>query len=128
MKKFIFLLMTVLFLTSCSINQEKEVQKIAQTYLDAVGNYHFDEARNFVTDSSFAMISMMENFLKQVPKEEIVKNLPVTTTISNVSVSNDTATVSFTTKSPLYQHEGMIKLIKTNRKWQIDLPLSFPHQ
>lgn len=115
------------FLWSCGGNESK-VRDCAQQYLDAAGNFRFDEARDFITEESNSKITIMENFLKMIPENEIQRNLPVTNTIQNIVIEGDTATVNFESKSPLHTNNNTIKLVKKGHKWLVDLNLSIPEK
>ena len=128
MKKQLFIILGFcLILFSCQINQEAKIKNVAQNYLEAVGNYKFEEGRSFVTDSSQIVIDRMVNIVKIMSEEDREKNLPVEITIKQVTIDKDTALVNFDTKSPLYTHNGNVYLIKQNGgKWLVDLRKTFP--
>lgn len=128
MKKQLFIILGFcLILFSCQINQEAKIKNVAQNYLEAVGNYKFDEGRSFVTDSSQIVIDRMVNIVKVMSEEDKEKNLPVEIIIKQVTIEQDTALVNFDTKSPLYTHNGNVYLIKQNGgKWLVDLRKTFP--
>ena len=126
---YFFILVLAITLLSCQNNQESQVREVAQQYLEAVGNYKFEEGRAFVTDSSQNFIDRMTNVVKMMTQEDLEKNLPVTVTIKQFSINQDTALVNFDTQSPLYTHNGNIYLVRqTNNIWLVDLPKSFSLQ
>lgn len=116
-------------LLSCQNRQENYAQEVAQQYLESVGNYKFEEARVFVTDSSQMFISRMVKVVEMMSEEDIEKNLPVEVIIKQVTINQDTALVNFDTQSPLYTHNGNIYLVRQKgKKWLVDLPKSFRKQ
>lgn len=125
MKRLSYIVVSIIIFAACSITPDKEVAKVAQKYLDAAGNYKFDQAREYVTDSSQYIIDIMENFTDLMPEEDIKKNLPVQVTLGQISIIKDTARVEFVTKSPIYTHENNIFLVKNGEKWEVDLSKSF---
>jgi len=128
MKKIVWIIISVFLLTNCSTSQEKKAANVGQHYLDAVGNYNFDEARKYVTESSLPIIDRMEDFVDMAPEDEVKKNLPVTVNLQQISLNQDTALLIFETKSPLYTHTGSVYLVKNGKKWEVDLPKSFPEK
>ena len=128
-KQLVFIIALVLTVFSCQNMQENQVKEVAQQYLEAVGNYRFEEGRTFVTDSSYSYIDRMINVVKSMNKEDIEKNLPVEVTIKQVTINQDTALVNFDTHSPLFSHNGNIYLVRQkDKKWLVDLSKSFPVQ
>ncbi len=128
MKKLLFIVFGFcLILFSCQINQEAKIKEVAKNYLEAVGNYKFEEGRSFVTDSSQIVIDRMVSIVKVMSEEDKEKNLPVEIIIKQVTIDKDTAFVNFDTKSPLYTHNGNVYLIKQGGgKWLVDLRKTFP--
>ncbi len=128
MKKLLFIVFGFcLILFSCQINQEAKIKEVAKNYLEAVGNYKFEEGRSFVTDSSQIVIDRMFSIVKIMSEEDKEKNLPVEIIIKQVTIDKDTAFVNFDTKSPLYTHNGNVCLIKQKGgKWLVDLRKTFP--
>ena len=128
-KRIFFIIVFALVMFSCQNRQEDQVKAVAQQYLETVGNYKFEEARVFVTDSSQFFIDRMINVVKLMPEEDIEKNLPVEVTIKQITINQDTAKVNFDTKSPLFTHNGDIYLVRQKgRKWLVDLRKTIPAQ
>ena len=127
MKKQLFIILGLsLILFSCH-NKEDQVKEVAQNYLEAVGNYRFEEGRVLVTDSSQIVIDWMTNFVKNMSEEDKNRNLPVEITINQVTFDKDTALVNFDTKSPLYSNNGNVYIVRQdNGNWLVDLRKTFP--
>lgn len=113
---FLFVIVCVL-LTGCNREQRK-VEVIAQNYLTDMGNYRFDEAKKYASDKQLPMIEKAAEIVKDIPEENLQQVLPVTITIENISIENDTAFVVFESQSKAFQNKGMLKMVKRDGDWK----------
>lgn len=114
----IFLLSFVcLLLISCNCEQRK-VEAIAQNYLNDMGNYRFEEAKKYATEEQIAMIDEAIKIVKDIPEENINQVLPVTITLEDINIENDSAFVVFESKSKAFQNKGMLKMVKQEGEWK----------
>lgn len=100
----------------CS-RDKKEAGEVANRYLTLMGNYQFDEAKAYATDKQIETISRAQRFADQISDEDKQKVLPVTITIEDITISNDSAFVDFESSSPVFKNKGTLTMVKQDGKW-----------
>ena len=115
----IVLLLSVVVLVGCG-SEKKNVENVAQSYLDAITNFKTDEARKYVSPDFEQSIEMMEIFLSWAHKDTIAALIPNKVTINDVEIIADTAAiVSFHSSNPRQETDAQIKLNKIDGEWKV---------
>ena len=113
------LLLSVVVLVGCG-SEKKNVENVAQSYLDAITNFKTDEARKYVSPDFEQSIEMMEIFLSWAHKDTIAALMPNMVTINDVEIIADTAAiVSFHSSNPRQETDAQIKLNKIDGEWKV---------
>ena len=76
-------LISVVVLLGCN-SEKKNVENVAQSYLDAITNFKTDEARKYASPDFEQNIEMMEIFLSWAHKDSIAALIPNKVTINDV--------------------------------------------
>lgn len=124
---FAYLIVSLIFV---GCNSEKNlIEKSAQGYLDAMGNYRITEAEAFATEET------IENTLHQIEKyimpnldsTFMQKNTPATIVINDVKILNDTsAEVAYTKTTPIQVQEGKLDMRKRGKEWKALVKITIP--
>lgn len=114
-------------LTACN-NDEKQIRKAAQGYLDATGNYLIDEAYPFATKNTreTALPYIRDVLIPMTDTSYINANKPATIIIDSVIIVEDTAWVSYTKTTPIKTSKNTICLLKEDGHWLVDIPITIP--
>ena len=115
--KRILLFLLPLF-ASCSVNND-EIERVALGYLDAMGNYRFDDAKPFATDETIETtlrfcneVVMAQADTNAVLAANIKANMPATIVIDSIVRQNDTAALAYFTKNtPTTRNQHGKKLV-----------------
>lgn len=124
MKKTILALFAVTVLTfvvSCN-SEQREVERVAQAYLDAETNFKIDEARPYVSgDEMNSAMDMIENFVVPNMEKSVMDSLvPNKVKIKNTEMYADTmAIVSFHSSNPKQESDAQIRMRKIEGQWKV---------
>ena len=129
MKRELFLVISVMVLASCGSNPQKEIEKNAYGYLDAMGNYRIDDARPYAsTPTCERTLDFFQNYI--MPKTDtnyIVSNTPATIDILAVELLSDTtAVVSYSKTTPLQVQSGKLDMVKEGARWCAEVIINLP--
>ena len=129
MKKILFLVISVMVLASCGNNPQKEIEKNAYGYLDAMGNYRIDDARPYAsTPTCERTLDVLQKYI--LPKTDtnyIISNTPATIDILGVELLSDTtAVVSYSKTTPLQVQSGKLDMVKENGRWCAEVIIALP--
>ena len=129
MKRELFLVISVMVLASCGSNPQKEIEKNAYGYLDAMGNYRIDDARPYAsTPTCERTLDFFQNYI--MPKTDtnyIVSNTPATIDILAVELLSDTtAVVSYSKTTPLQVQSGKLDMVLEDGRWCAEVIISLP--
>lgn len=129
MKKILFLVISVMVLASCGNNPQKEIEKNAYGYLDAMGNYRLDDARPYAsTPTCERTLEVLQKYI--LPKTDtnyIVSNTPATIDILGVELLSDTtAVVSYSKTTPLQVQSGKLDMVKEDGRWCAEVIINLP--
>lgn len=129
MKKILFLVISVMVLASCGSNPQKEIEKNAYGYLDAMGNYRIDDARPYAsTPTCERTLDVLQKYI--LPKTDtnyIISNTPATIDILGVELLSDTtAVVSYSKTTPLQVQSGKLDMVKENGRWCAEVIIALP--
>ena len=122
MKKTILALLAatvVAFTVSCN-REKREVERIAQAYLDAETNFRIEEARKYASPEFMPMLNQIENFvLPNMPDEVLKSIIPNKITIKNTEIFGDTAIVSFHASNPTQETDAQIMMVRYDTAWLV---------
>ena len=129
MKRELFLVISVMVLASCGSNPQKEIEKNAYGYLDAMGNYRIDDARPYAsTPTCERTLDVLQKYI--LPKTDtnyIISNTPATIDILGVELLSDTtAVVSYSKTTPLQVQSGKLDMVKENGRWCAEVIITLP--
>ena len=118
MNRVLIIFFTVLSVvcTECS-QDKKEAGEVATQYLTLMGNYQFEEAKAYATEKQVETICRVQDFAAMISDEDKQKVLPVTITIEDIAISNDSAFVDFESSSPMFKNKGTLTMVKQDGKW-----------
>lgn len=128
MKRNILIIVSALVLIGCG-GAEKEIEKTAYAYLDAMGNYKVGEARPHASQATCEKtLNVLENFLLPNTDTNYIKsNTPATIDILKVNVLTDsTATVDYKKTTPIQVQNGTLDMVKENGKWCAEVIIALP--
>lgn len=130
MKRLAYLLLALLTagaLTSCD-NERQEIKKVAKGYLEAVGNYRFEEAEPYVTQGTKdTTLAFFKAILPMTDSDYLASNTPAEITINSINMTSDeTASVAFSKKTPLNEVKDTVLLRKCDGQWLVDNVISVP--
>ena len=113
------MLLAVLFF-SCN-SEKREVERIAQAYLDAETNFRIAEARPYVAgeDMTYALDFMEKFVLPNISKELLDSLTPNEVTIKNTELFGDTAIVSFHSKNLKNESDAQILMVRNDTTWLV---------
>ena len=116
-----------LLLTACN-NDEKEIARVAQGYLDATGNYLIEEAMPYANQETRekTLTYLRDVLLPMTPKEYMESNTPATIELGEIVRAGDTAVVCYTKTTPIKVLESEIMLVKEDGEWLVYVPLVLP--
>ena len=130
MKRILFLVISVLLLAvSCGNNPQKEIEKNAYGYLDAMGNYRIDDAKPYAsTPTCERTLDVLQKYI--MPKTDtnyIISNTPATIDILGVELLSDTtAVVSYSKTTPLQVQSGKLDMVKEDGRWCAEVIIALP--
>ncbi len=120
------LLCAVAFMTSCN-NESKEIQTVAQGYLDAMGNYKPAEARPYSTQQTCDVtLSFFEAVVAQTDPEVYANNIPATITLGEIAIDDTIAEVAFHKSTPSMEQDGTLHCVKRNGRWLVNEVIVVP--
>lgn len=115
---FLFLF-SVVIIFGCN-SERRNVENVAQSYLDAVTNFKTDEARKYAAPDFEQYIEMMDIFVSWAHKDTIASLIPNKVTINDVEIFADTtAIVSFHSSNPRQETDAQIKMNKIDGEWKV---------
>lgn len=124
----IFFAIVIAIICSCS-PEKRNASKFAKYYLEAVGNYHFDEVEKYAGDLVFRQLQNAKLFVQyNMDSTALANNLPVSIEIDNVNFFQDTARVEFTSKSPIRTNKGYMIMVKNDTAWTVLLQDRIPEK
>ncbi len=117
----------LLLLTACN-NDEKEIARVAQGYLDATSNYLIEEAMPYANQETRekTLTYLRDVLIPMTPKEYIESNTPATIELGEIVRAGDTAVVCYTKTTPIKVLENEIMLVKEDGEWLVYVPLLMP--
>ena len=117
----------ICLLSACN-NDEKEITRVAQGYLDATGNYLIEEAMPYANQETRdkTLTFLRDNLIPLTPKEYMESNTPATIKLGEIVRDGDTAVVCYTKTTPIKVLESEIMVVKENGKWLVYVPLVLP--
>ena len=129
MKKILFVVISVMVLASCGSNPQKEIEKNAYGYLDAMGNYRIDDARPYAsTPTCERTLDVLQKYI--LPKTDtnyIISNTPATIDILAVELLSDTtAVVSYSKTTPLQVQSGKLDMVLEDGRWCAEVIIALP--
>ena len=118
--RFLPIVLSAVLLFSCN-SEKREVERIAQAYLDAETNFRIDEARPYVTgDEMTSALNMMEYFVLPNLSEGLLDSLvPNKVTIKKTELFGDTAIVSFHSKNLKNESDAQILMVRNDTTWLV---------
>lgn len=121
MKKIIlFVLLLACLLPSCHYD-ERNAEKVAYAYLNALANYKVEEAKQYATpETCQETLTIAENLVAMVDTAYIISDTPAKIEIQELVIVNDTmAHVKYVKNTPIkHNMQGELQLVKRNNKWQ----------
>lgn len=129
MKRILFIVISAVVLASCGNNPQKEIEKNAYGYLDAMGNYRIDDARPYAsTPTCERTLDVLQKYI--LPKTDtnyIISNTPATIDILGVELLSDTtAVVSYSKTTPLQVQSGKLDMVKEGARWCAEVIINLP--
>ena len=116
-------------LASCGSNPQKEIEKNAYGYLDAMGNYRIDDARPYASTLTCerTLDILQKHIMPKTDTNYILSNTPATIDILSVEVLSDTtAVVSYSKTTPLQVQSGKLDMVKENGRWCAEVIIALP--
>ncbi len=112
-------IVAIALLFSCS-SQKREVERIAQAYLDAETNFRISEARPYVSEDFMPMLNQIETFVLPNISDTVLNTLvPNKVNIKNTELFGDTAIVSFHSSNPSQETDAQVMLVRFDTTWLV---------
>ena len=115
------IVLSAVVLFSCN-SEKREVERVAQAYLDAETNFKIDEARPYVAgDEMTSAMNMIENFVMPNMEKSVLDSLvPCKVKITDVDMFADTAAVvSFHSSNLKQESDAQILMSKIDGEWKV---------
>jgi hypothetical protein len=128
MKRILFIAAVALLFTACN-SEERQIEKAAYGYLDAMGNYRIDDAEPFASqETRERTLPFVKNTLIPMTDTAYIQaNQPATIVIDSLRIlCSDTAKVDYTKTTPLKTLTGTIHMVKEEGRWLAYVPLALP--
>ena len=117
--KVLSILFAATLLFACN-NEKREVERIAQAYLDAETNFRVDEARQYAAPEFMPMLNQIEFFVLPHLSKELLDSLtPNKVTIKETELFGDTAIVSFHSSNPKQESNAQIMMVRNDTTWLV---------
>ncbi len=117
------------FLLAISCGGEKQLKEYAYGYLDAMGNYRFDDAYDYATQETQTntLEVIQQRIMPNTDMEYIRRNTPAEITITGVDIIDDTtAIVSFHKSTPIQEQDGTLDMHKRGNRWLAHVLINLP--
>ena len=117
-----------LFLNACNSNyNEQEIRSNAQGYLQAVGNYNFDEAIPYASKQTREKtIPIFKHLQEHADTAYVNSNRPAEFTFHNVRrLSDTTARIYYHKHTPIAEIDDSLTLLYEDGHWLADVHLGF---
>lgn len=127
MRKTLFPAALLLVLCACG-SDKKQIEQAAYGYLNAMGNYRFDEARPYATRQTCeTTIDFFNSIMPHTDTAYIVSNTPAEITIKSVHKTSDTTAYALFHKStPITQQDDTLQLVKSDGQWLANVVIVVP--
>ena len=94
-------------------------ESVANSFLKSFAALDFDKAAKLATEEGAEALSMMNQFMGAMGKEEKAEfRQDYTATVSKVDIEGDKAVAYYTPKGS--EEEKSLDLVKVNGKWKVD--------
>ena len=125
----LLLLALLLSLSACD-NRQQQIEKSAQGYLDAMGNYLIDEAYPYATRHTREQtLPVLAQLTERTNPDYIKSNTPATITLQRTVMLSDTsARVYYHKHTPIKELDDSVTLLREDGEWLVDVhirPLPF---
>ena len=128
MKKIMYCV-AILLMAGCNTD-EKKIETVAYSYLDAMGNYKIDDARPYASAETCekTLDVLLHHIMPKVDTNYIKSNTPATIEILGVEVLSDTtAVVNYKKTTPItVQNDGRLDMIKEDGRWCAEVIIALP--
>ena len=120
-----------LLLCACGNPEHKAMEQAAYGYLDAAGNYRFDDARHYASPKTCEVtLTFFDQLMTRVDTHYVASNTPAKITIKSVHQTSDTTAYAlFHKKTPIKTQDDTLQLVKIDGKWLADMvitPIKLP--
>ena len=122
MKKIMYCV-AILLMAGCNTD-EKKIETVAYSYLDAMGNYKIDDARPYASAETCekTLDVLLHHIMPKVDTGFIVSNTPATIEVLKVSKTSDsTATVDYKKTTPIQVQNGTLDMVKEAGEWKANV-------
>ena len=127
MKKIMYCV-AILLMAGCNTD-EKKIENVAYSYLDAMGNYKIDDARPYASAETCekTLDVLLHHIMPKVDTGFIVSNTPATIEVLKVSKTSDsTATVDYKKTTPIQVQNGTLDMVKEGGEWKAYVIIALP--
>lgn len=117
----------LLLATACG-SDKAEIEQTAYGYLDAMGNYRFEEAIPYASQRTIeTTIDFFSGMLPHTDTAYIASNTPAKITIKGVHQTSDTTAYALFHKStPITQQDDTLRLVKEQGLWKANVVIQVP--
>lgn len=121
--RFLMAACLVASLTACH-NDERQAEKVAYVYSDAMANYRIDDAEPYVTEETLPTLEFLRRLVKEVPPEYIEHDTPAKIEIIRISLTSDTtAWAHYHKTTPNKDFRDSIPMVKRQGEWRVHIPM-----
>ena len=129
MKKLALFLAAAVLLSACGARKQKqEIERAAFGYLNAVGNYRFDEAVEYSSSATQrTSIKVFNKMMEMADTAKLMENTPAVITITGVRLLTDTTARAYYHKhTPIKEQTDSLLMVLEEGRWLADVRIAPP--
>lgn len=124
--KTLWLAALLVLAAACQDNGDRDIERAAKGYLDAMGNYRIEEAAPYATQHTREQtLPVMQQLARRSNQDYIKANTPADITIKRVRRIDDTTARAYYHKhTPIEEQDDSVTLLLEEGQWLVDLHLN----
>mgnify|MGYP002622174301 CR=1 FL=1 len=129
MKKLAVLFFVPMLLVACGkTKDEREIERVAYGYLDAMGNYRINDAVEFSSSGTCeTTIPVFNKMMEISDSAKLMENTPADIEITGVRILSDTtARAYFHKHTPIKEQDDSVLLVREDGRWLVDVQILPP--
>lgn len=126
--RIILLSLAALMTVACSSVQQDEIERTAQSYLEAAGDYRLDDAMPYASKHTRnVVLPFYKNIMERADTNYINSNRPADITIqSSRMLSDTTALVYYHKHTPIKDVDDSVLVVLEDGQWLVHINIAIP--